>query len=66
MPAWLRFLESRQLIDADVRQKVAKELFPLHATLSQVWQSYRDDPTLEHQEQAWPADAAKGPSQSLP
>jgi hypothetical protein len=66
MPAWLRFLESRRLIDADVRRKVANELLPLHATLTQVWQNYRDDPTLAHEEQAWPADAAKEPSKSLP
>jgi hypothetical protein len=61
IPAWLRFLESRRLIDADIRQKVAKELLPLHATLSKIWQSYLDDPALAHQGQGWPADVAKGP-----
>ena len=64
IPAWLRFLESRRLIDADVRQKVAKELLPLHATLSKIWQSYQDDPALDHQGRAWPADVANGPSKS--
>jgi SEC-C motif len=66
MPAWLRFLESRRLIGADLRRKVANEFLPLHATLSQVWQSYLDDPTLDRQGLAWPVDAAKPPSYSLP
>ena len=42
-------------------QKVAKELLPLHAALGKIWQSYQDDPALDHQGQDWPADAAKGP-----
>jgi hypothetical protein len=65
IPAWLRFLESRRLIDSNVRRKVAKELLPLHATLSQLWQRYQDDPTLGRDVQDWPADAEKGPSESL-
>ncbi len=56
IPAWLRFLELRRLINADVRQKVAKDLLPLHATLSRIWKNYRDDPALDQQGQAWPAD----------
>ncbi len=62
MPAWLRFLESRRLIDADLRRKVANELLPLHATLSEFWQMYRDDPTIGQQGHFWPADAEKGPA----
>ncbi len=62
MPAWLRFLESRRLINADVRRKVASELLPLHATLSELWASYQEDPTLYHRGQGWPADAAEGPA----
>src|SRR5262249_42908038 len=64
MPAWLRFLESRRLIDADLRRKVANELLPLHAALLRFWQTYKDDPTLDRQEQAWPADAEKDPAES--
>jgi hypothetical protein len=63
IPAWLRFLESRRLIDADVRRKVGNDLLPLHATLSKYWQSYQDDPILGRQGQAWPADAARGPAE---
>jgi hypothetical protein len=64
MPAWLRFLESRRLIDAGTRRKVAEELLPLHSTLLRIWEKCSDDPTLYRQGQAWPEDAAKGPSES--
>jgi hypothetical protein len=53
MPAWLRFLESRRLIDAGTSKKVTAELSPLHASLLQLWEQYTDDPTLYRQEQAW-------------
>jgi SAM-dependent methyltransferase len=66
IPAWLRFLESRRLIDADVRRKVANDLLPLHADCLKGWQNYRDDPTLEQQGRHWPADAAKGPAEFVP
>jgi hypothetical protein len=54
MPAWLRFLESRRLIDAGTRGKVVAELLPLHATLLQIWERYTDDPHLYRHGQAWP------------
>jgi hypothetical protein len=57
MPAWLRFLESRRLIDAGTSQKVAAELLPLHATLLRIWEQHTEDPFLYRQGQAWPATA---------
>jgi hypothetical protein len=60
IPAWLRFLESRGLIDADRRRKTVEELRPLHAQLLRLWETYPQDPTLSRTAQAWPADAAKG------
>jgi hypothetical protein len=63
MPAWLRFLESRRMIDADLRRKVVNELSPLHVTLAPIFQDYRDDPALARQHELWPADAAKGPAE---
>jgi SEC-C motif len=63
MPAWLRFLESRRMIDADLRRKVASELSPLHTALSPVLQTQQDDPTLARQQELWPADAAKEPAE---
>jgi hypothetical protein len=53
MPAWLRFLESRRLIDAGTSRNVAAELLPLHALLLEVWQRYTDDPLLYRQGQEW-------------
>ncbi len=52
MPAWLRFLESRRLIDAGTRGKVMAELLPLHTTLLRVWER-QDDQLLHRQGQAW-------------
>jgi hypothetical protein len=53
IPAWLRFLESRRLIDAGTSRKVAAELLPLHATLLRIWEQHIDDPLLYRQGQAW-------------
>lgn len=55
MPAWLRFLESRRLIDAGAHKKVLAELRPLHATLVRFWEQHLDDPSLYRQGQAWPS-----------
>ena len=44
MPAWLRFLESRGLIDADRCAKTVEELRPLHAELLRLWESFTEDP----------------------
>jgi SEC-C motif len=55
MPAWLRFLESRRLIDAATSRKVASELLPLHETLLGIWKQHTEDPLLYRQEQAWQA-----------
>jgi hypothetical protein len=54
IPAWLRFLESRRLIDAGTSRKVAAELLPLHATLLRIWEKHTVDPLLYRQGQAWP------------
>jgi SEC-C motif len=54
MPAWLRFLESRALIDAGIRNKVIAELVPLHASLLRIWEGYPEDPHLFRQGQEWP------------
>jgi hypothetical protein len=54
IPAWLRFLESRRLIDAGTSRKVAAELLPLRATLLGIWEQHTEDPHLYRQGQAWP------------
>jgi hypothetical protein len=60
VPAWLRFLESRGLIDAETRAKAVAQLLPLHESVLRLWESFHDDPTLFRAAQKWPADAAKG------
>jgi hypothetical protein len=57
VPAWLRFLESRQLIDDEQRAKTLLELRPLSNDLLKVLRLYRDDPTLEAAVQRWQDEA---------
>jgi hypothetical protein len=66
VPAWLRFLESRRLLDAPTRRKVVENLLPLHAEVLRMWERYTDDPTLFQAALAWPADAARGPGEPPP
>lgn len=54
VPAWLRFLEARGLIDADQHAKTVEELRPLHADLLRLMESCHDDPALLHALQTWP------------
>lgn len=44
IPAWLRFLESRNLIDAEERQHTLDNLKGLDTSLTKVWQQHRSDP----------------------
>ncbi len=60
IPAWLRFLESRQLISADTAKKVAAELLPIHATLLTIWEKYIEDPALYRQGQTPPISEVTG------
>jgi SEC-C motif len=55
MPAWLRFLESRGVIDAATSKKVLDLLRPLHSTLLRIWEQFTEDPLLYRQGQEWPA-----------
>jgi hypothetical protein len=53
MPAWLRFLESKRLIDAGMRGKVLEDLRPLHATLLNIWEQFEEDPALYRDGRVW-------------
>ncbi len=55
IPAWLRFLEARGLIDAQQHSKTLEELRPLGTDLIRTLESYHDDPTLFHAMRDWPA-----------
>jgi hypothetical protein len=54
VPAWLRFLESKKLIDAEQGTRTLDELRPLHGHVLKLMEGYRDDPTLLRFLNAWP------------
>lgn len=56
-PAWLRFLESRHLIEAEQRRATLAALRKLHTDLLKLATAYRRDPALERMMQGWPDDA---------
>lgn len=53
LPSWLRFLQSRKLIDADIRKKVLDDLLPMNGTLLKLWEEFRDGPNLYRNGRAW-------------
>lgn len=53
VPSWLRFLESRQLIDAQQRKKTLYELQGLDSELLKIWKRYPDDPALQREMERW-------------
>jgi hypothetical protein len=63
VPAWLRFLQVRGLIEAVTREKTVAELRPLHTSVLRLWERHTEDLTLYRAAQAWPADAARGPAE---
>ena len=57
LPAWLRFLEARELIDAGQRTRTLHELSSLVPDLIKVWDSYRLDPALRLATEGWRENA---------
>ena len=53
VPAWLRFLESRQLLDAPRRSKTLLDLCGLDTELLKVWKKYPSDPALQQGMERW-------------
>jgi len=53
VPAWLRFIESRQFIDAQQREKTLDELQGLAIKLIEVWKCYPADPALQRETEHW-------------
>jgi hypothetical protein len=52
-PAWLRFLESRQLIDAEQHAQTMQGLRGLDTELRKVWENYPEDPGLREGLDGW-------------
>ena len=55
IPAWLRFLQSKNLIDDEQRARTLEELRPLHADVLKLMESYTEDPTLFRALKGWPS-----------
>lgn len=53
MPAWLRFLESKGLLEQELREQTLKELAKLQVTVLNLFQSDRSDPSLAANLQRW-------------
>ncbi len=53
VPAWLRFLELRGLINAGEHTQTRQALEPIYASLSQLWEKHLEDPSLRQNLQAW-------------
>jgi hypothetical protein len=53
IPVWLRFLETRGLLDADQREETLRQISGLLPPLSQLLQSAADDPALHRAMEGW-------------
>ena len=54
IPAWLRFLEARELIDAAQRERTLTGLSSLVPTLIEFWDHFASDPELRRAATRWP------------
>ncbi len=59
MPAWLRFLEARGLIEPKQREATLTGLHGLHATLLRLWEADHTDPALAVNLRRWHETAAR-------
>jgi len=59
IPPWLRFLESRRLIDSGTREKALEGLEPLAQRLSRLFYGYFDDPAPGQALARWTENAAR-------
>jgi hypothetical protein len=53
IPAWLRFLETQGLLDADQREQTVRQLSGLLPPLNKVIQASTDDLALHQAMQGW-------------
>jgi hypothetical protein len=64
IPAWLRFLLSRQLIAPEMFEQTLQQLKPMRSDLLQIYSKYDDDPTLRVAVARWHAETADSGSQA--
>jgi hypothetical protein len=65
IPAWLRFLESRQLVDAERRALTMQGLQPLQTQLLKLYEDYPTDPNLLAGIKSWHMEAENRPPDKL-
>jgi len=61
IPAWMRFLQTEGLIDADLRKRTLNNLKPLADVLLKIFNNIHSDPALREPARRWPEDADKEP-----
>lgn len=54
IPAWLRFLQTRGLIDEDRRKRTIEQIMPLRNNLLKIWESSGEFSDLARHMQVWP------------
>lgn len=59
MPTWLRFLETRGLIDSSRRESTLGDIAGIQPTLLKLWESHRELVALAENFRTWPENAAK-------
>jgi hypothetical protein len=57
IPAWLRFLEARGLIDASRREATLSDLSGIRDDLLKLWETPDSDPVLRQAMERWNEDA---------
>lgn len=60
VPSWLRFLESRQLLDGKERERTLRSLRELRSTLAKIFDSACNDPAVRAAMAAWPGPVDGG------
>ncbi len=61
VPALMRFLETRGLVDAELRKETLDSLKPLAGNLLEIFDTLHGDPALREAIKRWPEDADKEP-----
>jgi len=61
IPAWMRFLQTQELVDVRLRKETLDSLKPLAGELLKPYEHYHIDPTLREALRQWPEDADREP-----
>jgi len=59
VPAWMRFLQTQGLVDAEMRKRTLVDLKPLAGEVRKIFDNIHSDPALREAIKRWPKDADK-------